>query len=136
LLTGLPGCSGGDADFEVARVDGKITCDGQAVKGGSITFRPVRVVTAKPGMKGKPASSAVQDDGTFVLSTYGREDGAVIGQHEVMYTPTYEGARSYEDKPKPSPYAGLVPKTNMVEIHPGRNAIDIELVTPGKRSFQ
>ncbi len=136
LLSGLAGCSGGDADFEVARVDGKITYEGQVVKGGSITFRPVRVVSTRPGMKGKPATAAVQDDGTFVLSTYGEKDGAVVGQHEVMYTPTHEGAKSYENKPKPSPYAGLVPKTKMVEIQLGRNAIDIELVTPGQRSVQ
>lgn len=133
LLIGLPGCSGSGGDYEVARVQGKITYQGQAVEGGSITFRPVNVANAKLGMMGKPASAEVQEDGTFVLSTYGEEDGAVVGEHEVLYTPVYVGAESYDDKPKPSPYAGLGPKMRNVNVQSGHNTIEIELVASASR---
>jgi len=48
-------------------------------------------------------------------------------------TTTYAYLGAIRDgNPVPSPCAGLVPKTKMVEIQPGRNAIDVELVAPGK----
>lgn len=127
-VTLLAGCSRGD--FAVAPVKGKVLRDGKAVEGGSVTFRPVEVVTTKAELKGKPASGQVNPDGTFVLSTYGVNDGAVIGKHTVSFFPVVEAAKSYQDKPAASPYAGLVPKDKQVEIKPGQNEITIELVKP------
>lgn len=129
LLVGSSGCTGkGGSEYQVAPVKGKITYDGQAVKGGSIRFQPVTAVSGKEGITGKPASGVVGDDGTFVLSTYGKEDGAVIGKHQLSYMPMTVGSKSYDDKPAPSPYAGLVPKTKEVEIKAGDNDISIELI--------
>jgi altronate dehydratase len=34
---------------------------------------------------GKAATAVVNQDGTFILSTYGRFDGAIIGKHRVVY---------------------------------------------------
>ncbi len=128
LLVGMAGCDQSGAEYKVAKVKGTVSHQGKAVKGGSITFQPVAVEGAKAGAKGKPASAEVKDDGTFVLSTYGKEDGAVVGKHRVMYMPIAVGAESYEDKPAPSPYAGLTPKEKEVEVKPGENEIAIELV--------
>jgi hypothetical protein len=128
VLAGLAGCKQSGAEFKVAPVKGKVTHQGQPVKGGSITFQPVGVEGAKAGVKGKPATGEVKDDGTFVLSTYGKGDGAVVGKHRVMYMPTIAGAQSYDEKPKPSPYAGLAPKEKEVEVKSGPNEIAIELV--------
>jgi hypothetical protein len=116
--------------MKTAPVDGKVTFQGQPVKGGSITFRPIKTASTKESLKGKPASGSVKDDGTFVLTTYGKDDGAVIGTHEVLFIPFTVGAKDYDDKPAPSPYAGCVPKTKEVEVKAGKNHIEIELV-PG-----
>ena len=131
FVTGFLGCSrGGQA---VAPVKGKVVFEGQPIKGGSITFRPVSVAGAESGMMGKPASAEVGQDGTFVLSTYATGDGAVIGKHQVMYTPMSQAAESsdaHAEGPAPSPYAGLVPKNADVEVKAGSNDIEIELVKP------
>jgi len=127
-VTLLAGC--GHAEFDVAPVKGKVLHDGKAVEGGSVTLRPVEVATTKAELKGKPASAQVNPDGTFVLSTHGTNDGAVIGKHSVSFFPVVEAAKSYQDKPATSPYAGLVPKDKQVEIKPGQNDLTIELVKP------
>jgi|LSQX01.2.fsa_nt_gb hypothetical protein len=131
LFAMLTGCGKTGSEYTVAPVKGKVTYNGEAVKGGSITLRPIAAVDGKEGVTGKPASGSVGGDGTFVLSTYGKNDGAVVGKHQVMYFPGVAGASSYEDKPARSPYAGLVPKTEEVEVIAGQqNEINIEL---GKR---
>lgn len=127
----LAGCGSKGAEYTVAPVKGKLTCQGQPVKGGQITFRPVQAVGGKTGITGKPATAEVKEDGTFVLSTYGKEDGAVVGKHEVSYLPAVTGAQSYQEKPQPSPYAGRVPKPRQVEVKNGRNEFTFELVPAG-----
>jgi hypothetical protein len=127
LLVSLSGCSGGGG-FAVAPVRGKVTFDGQPVQGGVITFRPVAAQADAAREAGKPASAEVGNDGTFVLSTYGSQDGAVVGRHQVTYTPVSKGAESYEDTPAPSPYIGLVPEPAEVEVKSGANQIEIKLV--------
>lgn len=128
LAIGWTGCTGGGGDFELAPTKGRVTVDGQPVKGGSITFRPV---ASEGTMAGKPAAGEVKDDGTFVLTTHEPGDGAVVGKHKVLFTPIYIGATSYEDVPEPSPYAGMVPKSEDVEIKSGQNDITVELVPRG-----
>ena len=56
-----------------------------------------------------------------------------MGQHQIMYTPTHEGAETYDDKPRPSPYTGFVLKSDMIEITPGRNTVEVELIAPARR---
>jgi hypothetical protein len=131
IVMGLAGCGGGgSAEHQVAPVTGRVVHDGQPVNGGSITFRPINVEGTRAGVMGKPASAEVGADGTFSLSTYGRRDGAVVGQHQVIYTAVATGAESYDDKPVPSPYRGLVPQPAEVEVKPSTNEIQIVLVSP------
>jgi hypothetical protein len=56
-------------------VKGKVTLKGQALKKGTITF--------EPDSGGKEAFGKVQPDGTFVLTSYKENDGAVPGVHRV-----------------------------------------------------
>jgi hypothetical protein len=130
LLAGLAGCGKGSG-FKVAPVKGKITHQGQPVKGGSITFTPIAGGgDAKGGNLGKPSTAQVNDDGTFVLSTYGTNDGAVLGKHRITYMPIFIAPKDYDDKPPPPPYVGLVPSPSEVEVKPGSNDISLELVAP------
>jgi len=54
-------------------VSGKVTYKGQPLKFGSVLFQPE---------VGPTARGAIQPDGTFTLSTDGK-DGAVVGKHRV-----------------------------------------------------
>jgi hypothetical protein len=125
----LAGC--GDGGVKMAPVEGTVTYNGQAVTGGGVVFAPLESAHGS-GQPGKPAEAAVDSDGGFALSTYGTEDGAVIGKHTVSYSPPgpqipEEGLKPGQMPPR-SPYDGLVPKNPEVEVRPGSNQIDIELV--------
>ena len=59
-------------------VKGKITYKGQPLTKGTIAFEPTD--------RGKDAFGEIQSDGTFVLTTYKPNDGAVVGTHRVYVT--------------------------------------------------
>jgi len=133
VLATAIGCSKGGAAYRTAPVKGKVIYNGQPVTSGGIRLQPIAVPGASESNPGKPAGGEVRSDGTFVLSTYKDGDGAVVGRHKVSYIPFSKGAETYEDKPEPSPYLGLVPKEQEVEIKPGQNELTIELVPMTQR---
>jgi len=77
ILILFAGC--GDGQFPVRPAKGKVVCSGKPVTSGSVTFTPI-------GAAGKPASAAVGADGSFVLSTFGKFDGAIVGKHQVEFS--------------------------------------------------
>ena len=81
LLGVIPGC--GDGQFPVVAAKGKVVCNGQPVTSGSVSFSPVG--DSGTLETGKSATAAVGSDGTFVLTTYDRFDGAIVGKHNVHY---------------------------------------------------
>ena len=83
LLLGLDGCGGGEIPVRPAK--GKVVCNGKPITSGSITFTPIGT-DANNSDTGKQASGALNSDGTFVLSTYGRFDGAIVGKHLVQFS--------------------------------------------------
>lgn len=62
-------------------VNGKILLDGQPFTKGGIATVPTA---------GRGASAHIQPDGTFQLSTFGTNDGALLGTHKVAVA-AYEG---------------------------------------------
>ena len=52
---------------------------------GSVTFTPISSDPSKVET-GKQASGTINSDGTFILSTYGRFDGAIVGKHSVQFS--------------------------------------------------
>src|SRR4051794_27534527 len=74
LIVIIGGCSRGPA---MVPVTGKVLLGGKPLEFGSVTFQPPR---------GQPAQGTIQSDGTFTLSTYRLNDGAVIGKHKVRIT--------------------------------------------------
>lgn len=107
------------------KVSGTVTAAGQPVTGGSVSFAPVAGSGAAAA--GRVATGAVRSDGTFSLSTDADNDGALIGLHEVVYTPPSVGGESADPAAK-SPYHGLVPRERQVEVKTGENTFAIELV--------
>jgi hypothetical protein len=85
----LAGC-GGDR-LPTAPVEGKILLGGKALEFGEVVFYPER---------GPPGRGNIGSDGTFHLSTYGHNDGAVVGKHRVEIK-CYEKQRPGFTRQKP-----------------------------------
>ncbi len=76
------GCGAGVKEFPVARAKGRVLCEGQPVPNVSVLFNPMS--EGKSAVVGKQGYANSDDKGEFVLSTYGQNDGAVIGKHAVF----------------------------------------------------
>lgn len=141
LAASCVGCS--RPPFPVAYVSGKVVCDGQPIESGTVTFTPLNSSTGEP--LGKSASAVVSPDGTFVLSTYGKFDGAVVGKHSVQYissdSEAEQEATSEEEEftPKTKPKKTVAPKCTqaqelIVEVTAkGRNEFTVELTSKPKK---
>ncbi len=90
---------------------------------GLIILNPVRDPDAdqKALNIGKPAHASIQPDGSFTLSTYGTNDGAVIGKHRVVLNL----AELDDDDPEQPCKAAA--KDLIVEVAPGQNQLEIDL---------
>lgn len=118
----LTGCGSG-GDFATAPAKGIVTCSGQPLTGGTIYFSPIGTPgkTGKDGaITGKPATGEIQSDGTFILTTYRDNDGAVVGKHRVTYSPPVTDGPT-----KKLPCAGAAPQE--LEVKSGTNEFKIEL---------
>jgi len=84
------GCAGKDHPVPVA---GTLMLDGQPVKGATITFLP-------EARGGRPAHGLTLADGSFQLSTFQPDDGALPGNYKVMVegNETPETAPSFTDQ--------------------------------------
>lgn len=84
----LSGCSAG-GDFPTAKTTGRVVCEGQPVPHAMVFFEPLQ--TGKQALVGKQGIANAEADGTFMVSTYGDNDGAVIGRHRVRVGPPRGG---------------------------------------------
>jgi hypothetical protein len=121
------GCS--KAPYELAEVTGKVTIEGVPFTEGKVMFAPV----AKEGEinAGRPAFGKLSSDGTFTLSTYEPDDGAVIGDHWVTVIRVRPDSSGPIDEEKPVP---AVPRQfervimpRKVTVVNGQNTIDVPL---------
>jgi len=133
LIAMLSGCSrGGVGSKPTAKVSGEVTYDGKPVTGGMLTFSPIGDDSGK--MTGRAGQAVIGDDGSYTVTTYTDNDGAVIGPHRLIFAApavvTRETPAGAHAKPETSPYAGLTPKEVEIEVSSGTNTIDIELVKP------
>lgn len=145
LLQFVPGC--GEGKFPVRPAKGKVVCGGKSVTGGSVTFMPI-AAEGSGAEAGKPATATVGSDGTFVLTTHERFDGAIVGKHRVQYTGPEdeqkeedETAPSSEEEPAAKPKRARAQDKSQcvqkgeitVEVKAdGENDFTIELFPPGK----
>jgi hypothetical protein len=81
----LAGCQK-KGQLEVALVTGLVTFDGKPLGQGTVIFTPT---------KGRGARGEISSDGSFTLSTYGEEDGATVGGHQVSII-ALEGEVAFE----------------------------------------
>lgn len=66
------GCNSGQ--LPVAPTRGRITLEGQSVRKGLVVFTPER---------GRSATGVIEPNGQFVLTTFRKGDGAIVGMHRV-----------------------------------------------------
>ena len=71
VMSVVVGCNHGP---KMVPVTGTVRLNGRPLEFGVITFQPPA---------GQPAQGDIQSDGTFALSTYKVNDGAVVGKHKV-----------------------------------------------------
>ena len=87
LALTLAGCSASaSTPPRTLPVHGKVTYKGQPLTGGKIQF--------EPDGAGREANGTIGSDGTFTLSTYEENDGAVPGTHRVAVRGQAKGVRS------------------------------------------
>ena len=115
------GCS--KSPYDVAPVQGRVTIDGQPMSAGQVMFAPL----AKGGSvnAGKPAFGKIQSDGSYILSTYRDDDGAVVGEHTVTIYDVSEAAR----------FSQLLVPGRRTVVADEDNQINIEITTGDIRRF-
>jgi hypothetical protein len=124
------GCGEESNTPETAPVTGTVTYKGKPVIGGTVTFIP----ESGPG---NPGIGYIDRDGTYSLTTYERDDGAVLGKHKVtveVFPGQAGGAPSalpgMESKlPSPIPKKYRLRDTSPLEfeVKQGDNVADLNL---------
>jgi hypothetical protein len=127
----LVGCGGRSGDLPAtAEVTGKITYKGKSLIGGTVAFQP-------QGQPGNPALGEIQSDGTYSLTTYEKDDGAVLGKHSVTVTvnpgqpggaePGLPGTEASLKSPIPMKYSEPSISGLSFEVKEGSNKADFDL---------
>ncbi len=81
VLMTAAGCGGNAEKLPVAETSGQVMCESKPVARAQVYFEPIQ--EGKSAKVGKQAFAFTDDHGKFVLSTYGKMDGAVVGKHRV-----------------------------------------------------
>jgi hypothetical protein len=134
LLAPLAAGCGGNG-LPLGQVSGQVTCNGQVVPDGIIYFVPE---------EGPAASSPIDAQGRYELTTYSPGDGAVIGNHTVYFGPAADSGGADENvaesavvpPPPPDPdylpHKYRSPETSGYarQVKSGSNSFDFDLQTP------
>lgn len=144
----IVGCKGGDYP-EVADASGTVTMNGQPVEGAKVMFHPVD--------GGSRFSHGTTDaEGKFKLSTFGLNDGALIGKHKVTLAkvelpdeatkidveamkkggivggmPGYQSAMGIGDKKAEKPKFEIPEKYTKIKDSP----VEVEVTKDGQNEF-
>jgi hypothetical protein len=113
------GCGG-----QTVPIDGRV----KFKDGSDISVLQGHKVNMQPEGGGARSYGTIEADGTFKISTFGNNDGAVPGKHQVTVTPP----QPEPDKPPPKPvippkYSTFETSGLAVEVKSGQGAADLEL---------
>jgi hypothetical protein len=122
-LSLLAGCSG--SDFPTAPTRGRVVCEGKPVPHVRVYFEPLE--TGQSAIVGRSGFAIAKADGTFVLSSYGQGDGAVIGKHRVRV-----GMPHPEDFPNYKCDCYLNSEVDLIEVEIKKGKNEFELVLKKK----
>lgn len=110
--------------FTVAPVHGMIMIDGQPLKEGKVMFAPI--AQGEQRNPGKPAIGKIGSDGSYRLTTFSKDDGAVIGEHwatifKVGDLP--EGVPDFDRFTSPTKVAVVAGKDNEIDVKLTRDIV-------------
>jgi hypothetical protein len=120
----VAGCGPG-GDFPTAPTRGRVICEGQPVPHVMVFFEPLE--TGKSAIVGRSGFAVAKADGTFELSSYGTNDGAVIGRHRVRVGPPHA-----EDYPQYKCACYLNSEVDLMEVDVKKGQNEFELVLKKK----
>jgi hypothetical protein len=110
------------SSFDLAPVHGTVTADGKPLFQGKVMFAPV--AKGEVTNPGKPAWSKITKDGTYRLSTFQADDGAVVGENWVTIV------NSAEDLPADVPaFARLLMPQKVTVVAGKDNQLDIKMTS-------
>jgi len=118
----LCGCGKRDDRKPVVKIKGKVTFRSQPVDQGTITFIPLE--------GGKNATSAIQEGGIFSLSTYDKDDGAIVGKHKVVVKVNAvgpDGKAVSKNARIPAKYESAETTPVQVEIKESKDNLEVSL---------
>ena len=123
FVLSLPGCEGGGAPApEVAEASGVVLYKGEPLAGFEVMFNPE---------KGNPGIGATEADGSFVLTTFKRDDGAIPATHTVTVRPRPQMGGAIEGADTvsiPGKYGDKATSPLKLEVKAGeKNEFTIEL---------
>ena len=122
------GCGGTDQQYELAEVRGTVSLNGNPLANTSehqfkVMFAPIS--RSGESKAGKPGLGMLSDDGSYILSTYGSEDGAVVGKHWVTIVRTTAASGDNPDNYRPAKF-DRIKLPSPLEVEPGKeNVIDL-----------
>jgi len=126
-MAAVVGCGSGSLDTSPVR--GTVTLDGAPyTAGGTVVFEPQTA--------GKMATAEIQADGSYELSTYAANDGAVVGEHKVVVrAPVMATDEATEGMPMKAPVSAIPKKYGssasselVFNVEPGKeNTFPIEM---------
>ena len=121
LIIMTAGC-GGPA---MAPVTGKVMVGGLPVVRGSVYFVPNK----SKGTSGKAAVGDIGPDGTYILKTPGRGDGAVVGHYLISLSGRATGDEEHvpPNRQIPTRFISARHSALSAEVKPGPNTIDFTL---------
>jgi hypothetical protein len=73
-------CSSDSSKPKLGKVSGTVMYNGKPLTAGEVVFTPL---SGKGGESGQVAAGHIQADGSYSLTTFDTDDGAILGQHAV-----------------------------------------------------
>jgi hypothetical protein len=116
MLLSSAGCDG----RKIYPVRGRVVfADGSVMAGGWVTFEPLDSAVKAS------ASGDIQPDGTFILTTERKGDGAIVGRYRVLVSPPRSSSldeTAVEPRMIHSKYRSFDTSPLEVEVKPDKNA--------------
>jgi hypothetical protein len=112
----LAGCN--RSHFNVAPVHGRVTIAGKPLVQGNVMFAPI--ASSGEQNPGKPAFGKIQPNGDFRLTTFTKNDGAVVGEHWVTIInigdELPDGVPEFDRVTSPEKVIVVADKDNQIDI--------------------
>jgi hypothetical protein len=127
VLIAVAGCN--PSPYELAPVHGTVIVNDKPMFQGKVMFGPI--AQGEEENPGKPAFGKIQSDGSYRLTTFEPNDGAVVGEHWATVI------NVEEDLPDGVPEFARVTNPEKVTVVAGQdNQIDIRLSREVIRKFR